>query len=127
MMGSERSFGLTFAIVFGRHCDLATDPGRRNPRLWAITASVALLAVTYLRPAVPAALKNIVWFRLGLLLSAVVTPGAMTLLYMTTFVPSLCYDSKEEICWDFGVNEKPSYWIAREMPGPERGTMKRQF
>src|SRR5438128_2708044 len=80
------------------------------------------------RPAVMRPL-NVIWFRLGLLLGAIVTPIVMGLLYVTTFVPTsliLRLAGRDLL----GLEREPdraSYWVARDPPGGGQSTMKRQF
>jgi predicted membrane metal-binding protein len=125
-MGSDRSFGFVFAAVFAI---IALWPLVRGagPHWWAAAVAAVFLVVALLRPRLLHPL-NYVWFRFGLLLSAVVTPIVMALLYVTTMVPMgiiLRLRGKDLL----GLKREPertSYWIKRE-PGPEPGTMKRQF
>jgi hypothetical protein len=126
-MGSERNFGLVFAIVFAI---IALWPLAKSdaPRLWAIVVALVFLALGYLRPAVLQPL-NIAWFRVGLLLSAVVTPAVMALLYVTAFLPTslvLRFMRRDPLA----LNREPdraSYWVARDGSEPGQGTMKQQF
>jgi hypothetical protein len=126
-MGSERSFGRAFAVAF---TVIGLWPLIRGgaPHLWALLTAAAFLALAYLRPAVLRPL-NVIWFRLGLLLGAVVTPVVMGLLYVTTFVPTsliLRLAGRDLL----GLERDPdraSYWIARDPPGGGQSTMKRQF
>src|SRR5438128_2399509 len=85
-MGSERSFGLVFAIVF---VIIAVWPLVRGDglRLWPIVVALAFLALGCVRPAVLRPL-NIAWFKLSLVLSAVVTPIVMAMLYVVTLLPT---------------------------------------
>jgi saxitoxin biosynthesis operon SxtJ-like protein len=126
-MGSERSFGRVFAIAF---TVIGLWPVIRGgaPHLWALLIAAAFLALAYLLPAVLRPL-NVIWFRLGLLLGAVVTPVVMGLLYVTTFVPTsliLRLAGRDLL----GLEREPgraSYWVARDPPGGGQSTMKRQF
>ena len=126
-MGSERSFGHVFAIAF---TVIGLWPLIRGgaSHLWALLTAAALLTLAYLRPAVLRPL-NVIWFRLGLLLGAVVTPVVMGLLYATTFVPTsliLRLAGRDLL----GLEREPdrvSYWVARDPPGGGQSTMKRQF
>ena len=125
-MGSDRGFGLVFAVVFAI---IALWPLMRGeyPRLWATIIALAFLLVALVRPQLLHPL-NIVWFRFGLLLGAVVTPVVMALLYVTTIIPTgiiLRLRGKDLLSLK-REPERTSYWITRE-PGPEPGTMKRQF
>src|SRR5205807_10187158 len=98
------------------------------PHLWALLTAAAFLTLAYLRPSVLRPL-NVIWFRLGLLLGAIVTPIVMGLLYVTTFVPTsliLRLAGRDLL----GLGREPdraSYWVARDPPGGGQSTMKRQF
>lgn len=127
IMGSERNFGFVFTIAFAT-IGLWPLMGGGSPRLWAIIAALVILALAHFRPATLRPL-NIVWFRLGLLLGAVVTPAVMAMLYTTMFVPTgfaLRLRGRDLLRLK-REPEKPSYWLVRETPGPERGTVTRQF
>ena len=126
-MGSERSFGQVFAVAF---TVIGLWPLIRGgaPHLWALLIAAAFLTLAYLLPAVLRPL-NVIWFRLGLLLGAVVTPVVMGLLYVTTFVPTsliLRLAGRDLL----GLEREPgraSYWVARDPSGGAQSTMKRQF
>ena len=126
-MGSERSFGHVFAIAF---TVIGLWPLIRGgaPQLWALVTAAALLTLAYLRPAVLRPL-NVIWFRLGLLLGAVVTPIVMGLLYMTTFVPTslILRLAGRDLLRLEREPDRASYWVARDPPGGGQSTMKRQF
>lgn len=127
IMGSERNFGFVFMIAFAV---IGLWPLMRggSPRLWAIIAALAFLALTHFRPAALRPL-NILWFRLGLLLHAVVTPAVMATLYTTMFIPisfALRLRGRDLLRLK-REPERPSYWLVRETPGPGRGTITRQF
>jgi len=126
-MGSERSFGLVFAIVFAIIGLWPATQGGTS-RLWAIMVALAFLALGYMWPAVLRPL-NIAWFRFAIVLSAVVTPIVMVVLYVTTFLPTTLFlrlAGRDVL----GLKREPdraSYWLIRDPPGPGQGTMKRQF
>ncbi len=126
-MGSERSFGLVFAIVFA---SIALWPLTQGGvfRVWAIVVALTFLALGYMRPAV-LGLLNAAWFRLALLLSAVVTPIVIAVLYVATFLPMSLF--LRLVGRDLlGLRQEPdrtSYWLIRDPPGPAQGTMKQQF
>jgi hypothetical protein len=126
-MGSERGFGIVFAVVFAI---IALWPliHWEAPRLWAAAIAAIFLAIAFVRPALLRPL-NVLWFKFGLLLSKIVTPVIMALVYATTVVPTgflLRLKGKNLL----GLKRDPdtkSYWVTRESPGPSPGTMKRQF
>jgi hypothetical protein len=118
---------LVFAAVFAI---IALWPliGGHAPRLWAIVIAVVFLTLAYLWPAALRPL-NVVWFKFGMLLGAVMTPVVMALLYVLVFVPTgllMRLFGKDPLRMKPDP-AKTSYWIIREKPGPGPGTMKRQF
>lgn len=115
-MGSERNFGLVFAAV-GILIALAPLLRGEGPRpVWlalaAVFAGLAFLAPRVLR------LPNRLWFRLGLLLGAIVAPIVMTLVYLLTIMPmglGLRLMGKDLL----SLRPDPqadSYWIERRDP-----------
>jgi hypothetical protein len=125
-MGSERSFGFVFAAVFAI---IGCWPFIRSegPHWWALAVAAAFVGVALVRPNVLRPL-NVLWFKFGLLLSRIVTPVVMALVYATTIVPTgyiLRLKGKNLL----NLNREPgktSYWLARD-PGPGPNSMKRQF
>jgi hypothetical protein len=126
-IASERSFALVFAGFFAIVGFWPLIHGQRL-RLWALAIAVVFLVLGLWRPSVLRPL-NFVWFKLSLLLAKIVTPIVMGLLYVTTIIPTsiiLRMRGKDLL----GLTPQPSrnsYWIIREPPGPEAGSMKRQF
>jgi hypothetical protein len=127
-MGSERSFGIVFAVVFAVIGFWPLIVRTDAPHWWALAAAVVFFALAMARPIVLRPL-NILWFRFGLLLGRIVTPVVMALVYVTTIIPTgLILRLK-------GTNllgltrdpQKASYWVERDRPGPGSDTMKRQF
>ena len=84
-VGSERSFGVVFAVVFAVVAAWPLKDGG-DIRVWAAVVSGLFLAVTFL---VPGLLKplNIVWFKFGLLLHKIVNPLIMGFLFFLTITP----------------------------------------
>jgi len=127
VIGSERSFSLIFSIVFGIVAAWPLASGGR-PRFWAFAVALVFLILGYAKPALLRSL-NVAWFRLGLLVGAVMTPIVMAVLYLTTFLPTslvLRFMGKDLLSLK-REPDRPSYWVTREEPGPEQGTMSRQF
>lgn len=125
--GSNRSFGIVFAVLFAIVALLPLVSGHA-PRLWAGAVAVVLTAIALLAPQFLAPLNRL-WFRFGLLLHRVVTPLIMGLIFFTTVVPVgwlLRLFGKDVL----NLKRDPSaasYWIVRQPPGPEPGSMSRQF
>lgn len=126
-MGSERSFGLVFAVVFALVGLWPLKDGG-DARPWALAIALAFLLTAL---AMPRLLKplNVLWFRFGLLLHHVVTPVVMGLLFFLTVTPvGLLMRATGKDPLRLGRDpDAPSYWIDRAPPGPAPETMKNQF
>jgi large-conductance mechanosensitive channel len=118
--GSNRSFGVVFAVVFAL-LGLTVHAG------WLAVAA-AFAAVAFLAPAWLARLNRL-WFRFGILLHHVVNPIVMGFLFFVVILPIAL------LMRAFGKDplrlkrdaQASTYWIAREPPGPAPGSMRKQF
>ncbi len=126
-VGSERTFGIVFAVVFVL---IAAFPliGGHAPRLWALGVGVFFLIAAF---AFPAALRplNIVWYRFGMLLHKIVNPLVMGLLFFITVTPIaliMRLVGKDPLNRQFDPNVS-SYWVEREPGDLQPETMRRQF
>jgi hypothetical protein len=126
-MGSERSFAFVFVGFFAIIGCWPLIHGNAL-RLWALAIAGMFLVLGLWRPSALRPL-NIVWFKLSLLMAKIVTPIVMGLLYVTAIIPTgvvLRMRGKDPL--ELGSQPgRNSYWIIREPPGPESGSMKRQF
>ena len=125
--GSDRGFGIVFALVFvaiGLFPLLDGGP----PRGWALGVTGAFLAVALVRPALLAPF-NRVWFKFGLLLQRVVDPLVMAVIYFAVVTPTglvMRAAGKDSLRLRYDPDAE-SYWIHRDPPGSERESMKNQF
>lgn len=127
-VGSSRAFGFVFAGFFAL---LAASPvvlRHGEPRLWAAAVSLAFLIVTLTAPKLLQPL-NLLWYRFGLVLHAIVNPIVMALIFVLTVIPvglilRLCGKDVLRLKRDPSA---ASYWIARNPPGPEPGSLTKQF
>lgn len=126
-VGSERSFGLTFAVVFTLLAGVSLWKGGSAWLALLPAAAVFLLtglfASRVLRP------FNRLWHAFGMLLGRVTTPVVMAAVFCTTVVPiglAMRAAGRDllRLRWDRTAR---SYWIAREPAGPEPQSMKQQF
>jgi Saxitoxin biosynthesis operon protein SxtJ len=127
VVGSNRTFGLVFAAVFGIIALWPLTAGAM-PRLWASALALGFLAVALIAPRLLSPL-NRAWFYVGLALHRVVNPVVMAIIYYGTVVPVgliLRARGKDLLRLKQDPDAK-SYWIAREPPGPPRGSMTKQF
>jgi len=124
---SDRTFGLTLAVVCVAVGALKLWGGYDVGWLWLAAATVsvllALFCATVLAP------FNRLWLRLGLVLYKVVNPIVMALLFFATVVPTgLVMRALGKDPLRLKRDPKAtSYWIVREPPGPAPETMKHQY
>jgi len=126
-VGSEKSFGIVFAVVFAI---IATLPLLHDEpvRWWSLAvAAVFLIAAFVAQPLLKP--LNLLWFKFGLLLYKVVNPIVMGLLFYLTVAPM---GIVMRLCGKDPLNRKfdpdaASYWIERDPPGPAPESMKYQF
>jgi hypothetical protein len=122
--GSEKSFGLVFAVVF-LLVGLYPLVNNKDILLWPLITAIIFLLLSYLAPKI-LSVPNKLWFKLGLALGAVVAPIVITLVYFTTVVPIgliMRLMGKDMLRQKLDKNTK-SYWIERNEP---MGSMKDQF
>ena len=127
-VGSERGFGIVFAVVFTivGLWPLTGESGQ--VRMWALVVAAAFLVAAFVFPAILKPL-NLLWFKFGLLLHKIVNPLVMGLLFFSTVTPTALIFKllgKDPLRLK-AQPEADSYWIPRDPPGPERGGMKNQF
>jgi hypothetical protein len=126
-VGSERAFGIVFAVVFAI---VALWPliGGRGIRYWAVGIAVAFLAAALIRPAVLRPL-NLVWFKIGLLLHHVVNPLVMGLIFVVGVIPTALVmraRGRNSMRLD-AAKAAGTTWVERVPPGPGPETMKNLF
>lgn len=125
--GSDRAFGLVFAVLFtviGLWPLIDGGP----LRWWSIIMAAALVVISTTFPQILAPF-NRVWFLFGLLLHKIVSPLVMGMLFYLTVTPTALIMrilGKCPLALSFD-KEASSYWIKRDPPGPEPKTMERQF
>lgn len=125
-MGSERAFGIVFAIVFAL---IALWPllGGGGVRPWAAATGALFLGAAFLAPR---ALKplNVLWFRFGMLLHRIVSPIVMGFLFFVTVTPiGLLMRALGKDLLRLERSDAKSYWIERDPPGPPPESMTKQF
>ena len=126
-IGSERSFGIVFAIVLGL---IGAWPALRGgePRLWLLALASAFIATAILIPIILRPF-NYLWFRFGLALNKIMSPIVLGLIFYGAFLPiglvlravgkNLLRLKREP--------EEGSYWSDRQSPEHQPGSMSRQF
>jgi len=122
--GSPKSFGIVFTLAFffiGLHPLISG----REPRIWAFVLGFVVLIITLIKPTLFDK-PNYWWFRFGMLLSIVISPLIMGIVYCLTVVPTALFlrlIKRDPLRMQIDGAAK-SYWIEREDdPQP----MERQF
>jgi Saxitoxin biosynthesis operon protein SxtJ len=126
-VGSERSFGVVFSIVFAITGTVPLIRGGEL-RLWSLLVAAVFLAFGLLAPRVLRPL-NILWFKFGLLLGRIIAPIVISLLFFIAVTPTALIMRllrKDVLSLKFDRNAK-SYWINRSKTDNPMGSMKNQF
>jgi len=123
-MGSERNFGIVFAIFFAVIAFLPTLKGQ-PVLMWAGGLSFAFLFAGFFFPKI-LTVPNRLWFKFGLLLGAIVAPVIMTILFIVTVVPTglIMRCLGKDILGQKIDKSATSYWLER--PKSDH-SMKNQF
>ena len=124
---SDRSFGITFAVVFGL---VTAWLAWRGSDAWQATAGVAALFLACAL-ALPRILHpfNVAWMAFGQLLNRIVSPVVMGVIYFALLTPIAAImrlRGRDALHRRFDA-EQSSYWIPREPPGPDGSSFPRQF
>ena len=124
---SDRAFGMVFSVLFAL-AGLAPLLKHRPMRPWALVLAGLFLAVTTLRPVLLHRL-NQAWMKAGLLLSLIVNPIVMGLLFFVIVAPTaLIFRLLRKDPLRLSLDATAcSYWIDRRPPGPLPQTMTNQF
>ena len=123
-IGSERSFALIFAVVF---LIISLYPLRygEDIRIWALLIVIILLFVGILFPKL-LVVPNRLWFKLGLILGAIVAPIIMAIVFFITVTPIgiILRLFNKDILNQKIKKSTESYWIKRK---ETKSSMKNQF
>jgi hypothetical protein len=122
--GSEKSFGIVFAIVFLLIGIYPLIDGSEI-RFWSLIIALIFFMLAYVAPQY-LSVPNKLWFKLGFLLGAVVSPIVMALVYYSTVVPIGMFMKLlgKDLLNKKLDNSAKTYWIERDQPV---GSMKKQF
>tara|TARA_B100001027_G_scaffold118829_1_gene82031 strand:- start:8 stop:397 length:390 start_codon:yes stop_codon:yes gene_type:complete len=122
-IGSNRSFGVVFFIVF-LIISLYPMLNNENIRIWSLIISFIFLVLGLLNSKLLNPL-NIVWFKLGLFLGKIVSPIVMGIIFFFVVTPiALLMKLLQKDLLNLKFNKNNTYWI--EKSGP-KSKMKNQF
>ena len=122
-IGSNRSFGVVFFIVF-LIISLYPMLNNENIRIWSLIISFIFLVLGLLNSKLLNPL-NIVWFKFGLFLGKIVSPIVMGVIFFFVVTPiALLMKFLQKDLLNLKFNKNNTYWI--EKSGP-KSKMKNQF
>ena len=122
-IGSNRSFGIVFFIVF---LLIALYPVINNEeiRVWSLIVSLIFLVLGLLNSKILNPLNQI-WFKFGVLLGRIISPLIMAIIFFFVVTPiGLIMRILGKDILNLRYNTKKTYWI--EKTGP-KSKMKNQF
>ena len=122
-VGSNRSFGIVFFIVF---LLIALYPLVNNEtvRLWSAVIAILFLILGLINSQILTPL-NILWFKFGMLLGKIVSPIIMGLIFLLIVTPTgLIMRVLNKDLLKLKKNNSKSYWINRTIT---KTNMKNQF
>ena len=125
--GANRSFGLLLVAVFALSALFAFIRHKSGYITLGMLA-VAFAAISLWMPRVLAPFRR-GWLKLGHVIGRIVNPAVLGITYAIAIIPTGL------LMQVFGRNSlalkrnhsTPSYWIKREIPGPDRESLKEQF
>ena len=123
-IGSNRNFGLVFFIVF-LIISLWPLTHDGSIRYWSTIIALIFLILGLTKSKLLTPL-NILWFKFGIALGAIVAPIVMSIIFFLAITPiGLLMKILGKDLFIKKINKKKNtYWIKRDVPV---GTMKRQF
>lgn len=124
---SDRSFGLTFAVVFALIGGASWLLDGAHALAWLGGAAVFLI-LALAAPGILAPL-NRAWMKLGLLLHKIIQPVILALLYFVAITPVALLarlTGHDPLRLRF-ERQATSYWIERRPPGPDPQSLRNQF
>ena len=122
-IGSNKSFGIVFFIVF---LLISIYPLIKSGelRLWSLIVALIFLILGLLNSKILTPLNSI-WFKFGLLLGKVVSPVIMGIIFFLVVTPtSFIMRILGKDLLNLKYNKNKSYWIKKEGP---KSKMKNQF
>ena len=122
-IGSNKSFGIVFFIVF---FIISIYPllSHNEIRLWSLIISIIFLVLGLLNSKLLTPL-NKVWFKFGILLGKIVSPLIMGIIFFLVVTPiGILMRILNKDLLNLKFNKKTTYWIEKNDP---KSKMKNQF
>ena len=122
-IGSNRSFGIIFFIVF---LIIAIYPilNEGNLRIWSLAISIIFFILGIINSNILNPL-NIIWFKFGILLGKIISPIVMGIIFFLIVTPTgLFMRFLKKDLLRLKYNKESSYWIEKN---DAKSKMKNQF
>ena len=122
-MGSNRSFGIVFSIVF---LLIALYPliNGENLRLWSLIISLIFFVLGIINSNLLKPLNKL-WFKFGLFLGKIISPFVMGIIFFVVVTPiAILMRLLRKDLLNLKFNKNSSYWIQKSGP---KSKMKNQF
>ena len=122
-IGSNRSFGIVFFIVFFL---IATYPliNGNEIRLWSLVISIIFLLLGLVNSKIINPLNKL-WFKFGIFLGKIISPLIMGIIFFLVVTPiGLLMRLLNKDLLNLKFNNNSSYWIEKTEP---KSKMKNQF
>ena len=122
-IGSNRSFGIVFFVVF---LIIATYPliNGDELRLWSLIVSIVFLFLGLVNSKILNPLNKF-WFKFGIFLGKIISPFVMGIIFFLVVTPiGLLMRLLNKDLLNLKFNNSHSYWIEKTEP---RSKMKNQF
>lgn len=127
-IGSEKSFGLVFGGVFAIIALWPLVFHGGSVRLWAAIVAAIFIVLAYAAPQVMKPL-NLLWFKFGMLLSKIMVPLSMGIIFFITVTPiGLIRRMKhKDPLNQLFVPDAKTYWVERDPEMDSQTSMRKQF
>ena len=122
-IGSNRSFGIVFFIVF---LLISIYPliNNENVRIWSLVASLIFLVLGILNSNILSPLNKL-WFKFGIFLGKIISPIIMGIIFFLVVTPiGLIMRLIGKDVLNLKYSDNKSYWIEKTEP---KSKMKNQF
>ena len=122
-VGSNRSFGIVFFVVF-LLISLYPLINSENVRLWSLAVSCIFLILGILNSNLLSPLNKI-WFKFGILLGRIISPIVMCIIFFLVVTPiAFIMRLLGKDLLNLKYSDNQSYWIEKTNP---KSKMKNQF
>jgi len=122
-IGSNRSFGIVFSIVFLLISIYPFIYGE-NIRYWSLIISLIFFILGFLNSRLLTPLNKI-WFKIGIFLGRIISPIIMGIIFFFVVTPiGLLMRIFKKDLLNLKFNSDKSYWIEKTEP---KSKMKKQF